>query len=214
MLVFFRIRRWFVFFQPISIHFLTFLVTTLPFGKPPIIGKTGATERLAEVTLLLVVRHEFYLMGYGYHSLLSKFSATALFTSSNSFLFLLLLLPYRRAENTVMISRTSFASSSSNLTFSSPLLIIITSTSLASQMANTSSAPKRSSLSLCVKTNLLTCPSRLPEQLIYHFQLSGKTDKKLVVLSHTSPSYDWLKRKSESQRSSFHTSLPSARQYR
>ena len=71
-------------------------------------------------------------------SMLTKFSATALFTSSNNFLFLLLLPPYKRAENTVMISRTSFASSSSNLTFSSPLLIIITSTSLAAQIANTS----------------------------------------------------------------------------
>ncbi len=56
---------------------------------------------------------------------------------------------YLQAVNTMMISGTSFAKSSSEMV-SSPWFKITTSTFFTAQMAKTSSAPNRNGLSLCV----------------------------------------------------------------
>jgi hypothetical protein len=73
---------------------------------------------LAINSRLHVVRVERDLVGDQHDA-----ASTACFTPSSSFWFLRLRLPYRRAENTVMISSTSFAKSSSNVV-SSPWLML------------------------------------------------------------------------------------------
>src|SRR5690606_31942035 len=124
-----------------SVVALPVLVLPLPFGQRPVVGKTRRARRPSQIRCLHVVRIERNLVGDQHCD-----ASTACRTPSSSFWFLRERLPYSLAENTVMISSTSFAKSSSNVV-SSPWLRITTSTPLASQIANTSSAPKRSSRS-------------------------------------------------------------------
>ena len=75
-------------------------------------------------------------------------------TQPSSFLFFLLLRPYRRTEDTFMTTSTSVSNPLQKWCILA-MLIIISSTPLASQGANTNSAPNRKSLSLCANTRRL-----------------------------------------------------------
>ncbi len=116
----------------------------LPLGRRPAVGKTRRARRSGRIRGLRVVRVEGDAVCDQHCD-----ASTAARTPSSSFWLLRDRLPYRRALNTVMISSASFAKSSSNVAYS-PWLRITTSTPLASQRANSSSAPKRSRRSLCV----------------------------------------------------------------
>ena len=87
------------------------IILLLPLVQGPIVGKARDPCRLAEIRLLHIVGIERNFMGQNHEDA----SSTACFTPSNNFWFLRERLPYSRAENTVMISRTSWANSSSNV---------------------------------------------------------------------------------------------------
>ena len=93
-----------------TIDFFARPVPALPFRKAPVPHKPRSAACFAEILLLATIRREPYLMRQHHHHCYSLSTLAA----STSFLFLCEREPCIRAENTVMISKTSCTSYSSN----------------------------------------------------------------------------------------------------